>query len=1179
MYLAWAILSYLQGRNAKASNLLKEAVRSEDGDQAAREVGERLKVVIEADSGHAGPALLSLVEALGQLLDPQADLGRRLARECPRGSQDDRALDSVETGLSRDPFRSIEPAHAPFVALAAAAYALRAHASFGCRSRIQRDFNAAKVALNDLFQSSQLAWRLYCSLPCCHRRKGNQDEYIRQVAKGAGPPTSPEESPYFVWSLIQLIEIQRGDVCRQKDNLQEAHSQYQRVQKRLARIERQSGGSFRDTNPDGPLARVREEFITPALIRSRSELSKVEFDLGHLAESLISALHCLLDLVQASPAEPATEESRLMLMLKVKSVLSALGAEAHQSVLDANLISEYFGFPQSFGGAIDGAGRISAESFRDRIGREHGDLAVDLLARIGFTLFTLYGGYVPPTCVRDPDEPLPQLRRRLLKEWLTPYLEAHSRLYSEGTAPAESRLGRYSLTMIGPRETVGGGSQELSSAWDVPEELLAWHLRAAIDSSAGVPYPLDDEQFFESLLAATTKNIHNIATIPRRNQRLLMRRGYLYRRGLGDLSRETFYQGVREALRHRPPNQQSAAGGRNKLVVLRRWQGVNPRIPRPEERRLRGGGYFLLWEGKGIVIDPGFDFIDNFYDEGFSLADIHAVVVTHSHPDHDDDISTLMTLVREWNEFHALAGESGSEHGKKHLDLFLNESAALKFSVWLKSADVRIGRVIPLPSLWWDKESEKPTDGRIRGAPVRIDLRDPDRPRDGYCMILEVVPAWHDDVIGRTAAVGLKFHLMRPPGEGPGTSSGPPSEGGIGSHDVGVERGRDPATGVEEEAIGVVGFTGDTGTYGHDVTGRERGGPKKIEAQYSRCDVLVAHLGDVRIRELMSVIKAIRDRAAVGAGSHPMNEVFDRWFGGPGGRGGPGRVHDFVGFLIALDLVPGKAWLTPLRLTYGPAKPLADWLAMLASAETWASADPAAGPTVERLQQALVGAVDDTLRSLGFEDNNAVSGAVKIRVLTLTTQATAGMSRDQRVADETVAWLLTGFLTAFSTLPWQYPFHLGTYGTKTLFRSMVQEATERGVDSRVFVVGELPEELTSYRHHVAQRLNSLDRNRVDGGEGGRQRVYALTGDIGLHIGLGTNRTTGRIEPTVRCHYCNYNNETVIRGENYHPPGKMHEVSVKRLNSAMIYLCRTHDHAPAGLADPRYYLSRPQIRVV
>jgi tetratricopeptide (TPR) repeat protein/L-ascorbate metabolism protein UlaG (beta-lactamase superfamily) len=134
------------------------------------------------------------------------------------------------------------------------------------------------------------------------------------------------------------------------------------------------------------------------------------------------------------------------------------------------------------------------------------------------------------------------------------------------------------------------------------------------------------------------------------------------------------------------------------LSVLRKWNSYTPIIP-SEKGDNKGGGYFLYHRGKGIVIDPGFNFIENFYQEGFKVADIDAVLITHAHNDHTVDLEAILTLVYKHNDAikdsvkeemkdkdeHEIKHEIEKrikEHGKK-IDLFLNVGTFMKYSGWL----------------------------------------------------------------------------------------------------------------------------------------------------------------------------------------------------------------------------------------------------------------------------------------------------------------------------------------------------------------------------------------------------------------------------------------------------------------------------------------------------------------
>lgn len=62
------------------------------------------------------------------------------------------------------------------------------------------------------------------------------------------------------------------------------------------------------------------------------------------------------------------------------------------------------------------------------------------------------------------------------------------------------------------------------------------------------------------------------------------------------------------------------------------------------------GGYFIRWNGKGIVINPGRNFLDNFHKQGLHIWDINAIIVTCEHYDSYADIQEIYSLNSKLNK-------------------------------------------------------------------------------------------------------------------------------------------------------------------------------------------------------------------------------------------------------------------------------------------------------------------------------------------------------------------------------------------------------------------------------------------------------------------------------------------------------------------------------------------------
>ncbi len=89
----------------------------------------------------------------------------------------------------------------------------------------------------------------------------------------------------------------------------------------------------------------------------------------------------------------------------------------------------------------------------------------------------------------------------------------------------------------------------------------------------------------------------------------------------------------------------------NCLIMLKGWSSSTPLINSPNFRNQKfGGGFYIRYNGLGIVVDPGCNFVENMHEHGIYISDIDYVIITHSHIDHYNDMETLATMNYEYNK-------------------------------------------------------------------------------------------------------------------------------------------------------------------------------------------------------------------------------------------------------------------------------------------------------------------------------------------------------------------------------------------------------------------------------------------------------------------------------------------------------------------------------------------------
>ncbi len=94
-----------------------------------------------------------------------------------------------------------------------------------------------------------------------------------------------------------------------------------------------------------------------------------------------------------------------------------------------------------------------------------------------------------------------------------------------------------------------------------------------------------------------------------------------------------------------------------------------------EQSRKTSGGFYLRWQGKGVVINPGANFLDNFHQYGMHIKDIDYVIVSKDAEDAYLDVKGIYDLNYQLN----------SANSELHIiHYYLNQKAFLQIGGTLK---------------------------------------------------------------------------------------------------------------------------------------------------------------------------------------------------------------------------------------------------------------------------------------------------------------------------------------------------------------------------------------------------------------------------------------------------------------------------------------------------------------
>ena len=180
------------------------------------------------------------------------------------------------------------------------------------------------------------------------------------------------------------------------------------------------------------------------------------------------------------------------------------------------------------------------------------------------------------------------------------------------------------------------------------------------------------------------------------------------------------------------------------VIVLRRWNSFSPGLSRRLAESL-GGGYLLRINKallpdaengeekiENIVIDPGYNFLQNLCGEGFSIEYIDTIIVTHSHLDHCSELLPIMDLIFQINKRYKKSSKKGRP--KKKVNLCLSRGAYKKFFSYTRDWHEQLKDIIVLENLHERKWELVPG------------------------LIISAIPTHHVD-LGGEYAMGLKIEI------------------------------------------------------------------------------------------------------------------------------------------------------------------------------------------------------------------------------------------------------------------------------------------------------------------------------------------------------------------------------------------------------------------------------------
>lgn len=555
------------------------------------------------------------------------------------------------------------------------------------------------------------------------------------------------------------------------------------------------------------------------------------------------------------------------------------------------------------------------------------------------------------------------------------------------------------------------------------------------------------------------------------------------------------------------------------FACLRRYSSAFPLIPRAENSRSHGGGYFvrlvpgdLSYAGDevaqskvpvGIVVDPGTSFLECFFRSPYSLANIDGIIVTHDHVDHASMLEPLLAALHEMSQLHPgspkrpwIAGNDSvvarlhaiSQYRLRTLGEPLGDGGARLYRLTRKKDLSALADHIN--SGWRDVERRRGAPKEHAGTTIKLTAVSSRTRAEGRDWIQ------HADLMN-SPSVGVLFELES---QARATTS--------------VYVASDMPRSWSEGKSGCVDQI-----------------KKALQA-----DVVVGHVSTVPLTELRQMAsfadasQRLSETRATKKRTKKLHEAAQNH--AKKQHGSKKKRHK------------AKEALIDARSAHDKAR---------AEHEVARAAERAIRSTLAMWE--VVAADDAKLRRLRYA----------YWLSTWRPRKKNGKSR-RELHVRPLERGSTGKKSEIALERWRpRPEHLYLSG----LLNWAHEA--RGADhrtGRLLVLGELSEELGSFRRRVAHEINTLWRPK---NPKQRMPMRAITSDLGLRVLAVADRKAskrGRADVRVSCSSCELDNDCAEE-ELWHHPQEIREVCIKGENEGIFYNCGWHDPGRAERGEEAF----------